>query len=155
METKDWLLVFGVLVTLVLGIGNLIYSFRSSRRTAFVNAVTSERVKWIGKVRRNISRLLALCEKWMFNRPADNAELQLEIEQLKFEISLQLNPQDPEDMDLERLLGRLPSWRLSMADTEFYDLRNLIKKSTQALLKREWEKVKAESVRGNLTDVTK
>jgi hypothetical protein len=150
VEIKYWILTCGVLVTFVLGIANLIYNFRSSRRTAFVNAVTSERVKWIAKVRANFSTLMALTDKWMFNRPQDGAELMREIAQLKFEISLQLNPEDDRDMDLERLLDRLPNRHQSMTEEEFFILRDLIKRSSRELLKREWEKVKAESIHGNL-----
>ena len=51
MEWKDIILLIGVTVSLVIGVGNIVYNFIINRRTAFINAVTAERVKWIGKLR--------------------------------------------------------------------------------------------------------
>ena len=55
MEPKDYVLGVGVLVTFILGIWNVVANWRSSRRTAFINTVTAERVKWLGTLRENIS----------------------------------------------------------------------------------------------------
>jgi hypothetical protein len=147
METKDWALVLGVLVTLVLGL----YNLRHNKRTAFINTVTSERVKWISKLRENISKLYSLCDKWYRFHPQPYDELFEEIEQLKFEIRLQLNRSDPEDQELERLLERLPNPRQSMAEDEYNILRNALIATSQDMLKREWEKVKEEAERGNVS----
>lgn len=150
MSIKDIVLFAGVAVTLTLGIANLVYNLITSRRAAFVNTVTSERIKWISKVRENISNLCALCDQWMMHRPQDAAELQRKIEQLKNEIRLQLNPNDPEDQDIERLLGRLPNWTQSMTPEDYWNLQNALITSAQTLLKREWDKVKDESTQGDL-----
>jgi hypothetical protein len=150
MDAKDWGLFLGIMVTLALGIANLIYNLRTSKRTAFVNVVTSERIKWIEKVRDSVAMLFALSEKWMFNRPADYADLQREIEQLKLKIRLQLNPKDAEDKEIEHLLERLPNWRQSMSADDFYALKDSLAVATQAMLKREWDKVKDEAMRGDL-----
>ena len=83
LSTKDVVLFVGVAVTLVLGIANLVYNLKTSKRAAFVNTVTSERIKWISKVRENISNLCALCDQWMIHRPQDSSELQRKIEKLK------------------------------------------------------------------------
>lgn len=150
MTPTEIVLSAGVAVTLVLGIANLVYNLRTSKRAAFVNTVTSERIKWISKVRENISVLCALCNQWLLHRPQDATELLRKIEQLKSEIRLQLNPNDPEDRDIERLLGRLPSWTQSMTPEEYWTLQNALITSTQTLLKREWDKVKDESTKGDL-----
>jgi hypothetical protein len=52
----------GILVTLVLGVYNAVQNYRSSRRTTFINTVTSERVKWIEKLRQSISTFYGLLE---------------------------------------------------------------------------------------------
>ena len=107
---KDFLLQAGVVTTLILGLVNLYYNLRAAKRTAFINTVTSERVKWISKVRDNVSLLCSLCDQWMHHRTQENTpELQRQIERVKNEVRLQLNAKDPEDQDIERLLGRLPS----------------------------------------------
>jgi hypothetical protein len=61
METKEWVMVVGILATFIIGFANLIFNLHNGKRTAFVNTVTSERIKWIGKVRENISKLLSIC----------------------------------------------------------------------------------------------
>ncbi|MFN0313927.1 MAG: hypothetical protein ACKVQA_02645 [Burkholderiales bacterium] len=148
---KDLLLQAGVLVTLVLGLVNLYFNIRTAKRTAFVNTVTSERVKWIAKVRENVSTLCSLCDQWMFHRTQESTPgLQRQIEQMKNEIRLQLNPKDVEDQDIERLLARLPSWTNSMTPEEYSKLQGNLVSATQAMLKREWDKVKDEALYGDL-----
>ncbi len=150
LSTNEVVLFAGVVVTLALGIANLTYNLKTGKRTAFVNTVTSERIKWISKVRENISNLCALCDQWIMHHPQDASELQRKIEQLKNEILLQLNPNDPEDQDIERLIGRLPSWTQSMTPEDYWKLQAALIVATQILLKREWDKVKDESTKGDL-----
>ena len=50
----------GIVVTFILGVWNIINNYRINNKTAFINTVTSERVKWIGKLRENISRFCGL-----------------------------------------------------------------------------------------------
>ena len=151
MELKDLLLQAGVVVTLVLGLVNLYFNLKAGKRTSFINTVTSERIKWIGKVRQNISSLCALCDQWMLHRKQESTpELQRQIEQLKTEVRLQLNPDDANDREIERLLGRLPSWSQAMTPEEYWKLQGLLVTATQIMLKREWDKVKEESIHGDL-----
>jgi len=151
IELNDIFLQAGVLVTLILGLINLYFNLRMSKRTAFINTVTSERVKWIAKVRENVSTLCSLCDRWILHRTQESTpDLQQQIEQVKNQIRLQLNPEDPEDKDIERLLARLPSWTNSMAPEEYRKLQALLVSATQTMLKREWDKVKDEAVRGDL-----
>jgi len=151
VETKDLLLQAGVAVTLVLGLVNLYFNLRTAKRTAFVNTVTSERVKWIAKVRENVSTLCSPCDHWMLHRTQESTpELQRQIERVKNEIRLQLNPNDVEDQDIERLLARLPGWTNSMAPEEYSKLQATLISATQAMLKREWHKVKDEAIHGDL-----
>ena len=148
---KDLLVEAGVVVTLVLGLVNLYFNLRAAKRTSFINTVTSERVKWIAKVRQNVSTLCALCDQWMLHpNHQPMPDVQRQIEQVKSEIRLQLNPNDPEDQDIERLLGRLPGWTQSMTPEDYWKLQATLVTATQAMLKREWDKVKDEALRGDL-----
>lgn len=151
MTNSEVGLFLGVVVTFVLGLGNLWYNLRHGKRTAFVNTVTSERIKWIARIREQVSILCSLCDQWIWFRTQDNtADLQRQIEQLKNEITMQLNPNDAEDQDLIRLLARLPSLTKLIETADFEVLKKALISSTQALLKREWDKVKDESMRGDL-----
>jgi hypothetical protein len=147
---KDIVLFAGVLVTLILGIANLIYNLKTSKRSAFVNTVTAERIKWISKMRDNISHLCALCDQLVCQPPQDRAEFLRQIEQLKNEISLQLNLNHREDQDVESHLKKLPNFSNSMSPDDYWKLQATLISSTQALLKREWDKVKDESTKGDL-----
>ena len=151
VDLKDLLLQAGVAVTFILGLVNLYFTLKTGKRTTFINTVTSERVKWIAKVRLNISHLCALCDQWMFHRKQESTpELQRQIEQLKNEVRLQLNPEDPKDKEIEQLLARLPTWSQSMTLEEYSKLQAAVISATQVTLKREWNKVKDESIHGDL-----
>lgn len=151
IDAKDLLLQAGVVVTLVLGLVNLYFNLRAAKRTAFVNTVTSERVKWIAKVRENMATLCSLCDQWMLHRTQENAaELHRQIERIRYEIRLQLNPNDPEDKEIEQLLARLPDWTHSLSIEDYSALQTSLVTATQSMLKREWDKVKDEAVEGDL-----
>ena len=151
MFAKDLLLQTGIVVTLILGLVNLYFNLRTAKRTAFINIVTSERVKWIAKVRENVATLCSLCDQWMWHKTQGSTpDLQKQIESKKNEVRLQLNPDDPEDKEIARLLDRLPSWVQGMTPEEYGSLQMLLINATQAMLKREWNKVKEEAIRGDL-----
>lgn len=148
MSIKDLLLQAGVFVTLILGLVNLYFNLRAARRASFINTVTTERIKWIGKVRENVSMLCTLCDPWLQGR--GNGDLPRQTELKKNEIRLQLNPNDPEDNDIASLLDKLPSWTRSMTPQDTEKLLRCLVQATQAMLKREWDKVKDEAVHGDL-----
>ena len=45
METKDIVYATGILLTFLIGVWNLIFNYRTTRKTSFINIVTSQRVK--------------------------------------------------------------------------------------------------------------
>ncbi|WP_133246239.1 hypothetical protein [Acidovorax sp. 99] len=149
IEIKDIVLGAGVVVTLLLGLFNLYFNLRAGKRAAFVNTVTNERVKWISKVRGIVSELCALSDEWM--RSGSNMELerQKQMFQLQDELRLMMNPSDPLDLQITGLLDRFPSWTYGPGD-EFQGTRKALISATQVMLKREWDKVKDEAVRGDL-----
>ncbi len=155
METKDWLVLGGVVATFAATLINLYFNLHAGKRTAFVNTVTSERIKWIAKVRDNVARLVALCDRWVsltaiVHGDQDQAALLQRIEQLRTEIRLQLNPNDAEDAALEKLLDHVPGMRRGIDGPRLLTLYDELTVATQKLLKREWDKVKDEAVKGNL-----
>lgn len=152
-EPKDIVLAAGVVVTLVLGIWNALANFRSGQRTMFVNTVTSQRIKWIEQLRQDISAFSGLVYHWAMTDLTDSKEEQQivkEIDRLNHVIRLRLNPAGAHDKAIETLLAEIPK---HTADGE--KIKGLLEKLTvtsQALLKEEWEKVKAESRNGPLSE---
>lgn len=158
LEAKDIVLISGVVVTLLLGVGNLFYNFVLNRRTSFINTVTSERVKWIGKLRENISTFVGLTHYWFVSKhDVDQQKVEdilRELRVLRYHITLQLNPKPDAVIDkkIMQLVRDIPD---SAAKPEtsvlLASLDELISEGQQ-LLKAEWDKVKRESQRGMLAD---
>jgi hypothetical protein len=60
MEAKDYVLLIGVGVTLLLGVWNLIQGYRTTRKTSFINTVTSLRILWIEQLRQDVAKFSGL-----------------------------------------------------------------------------------------------
>jgi hypothetical protein len=151
ITVKDILLQTGVIVALVLGLINVYFNLKTTKRTLFVNAVTAERVKWIAQIRHNVSILCSLCNQWILHRTQEKTpELQREIERMRNEVRLQLNPKDIDDVAIEHLLTQLPSWTNPVTPEMYRIIENDLIQATQRMLKREWDKVKDEAVHGDL-----
>jgi len=155
METKDWVLAAGVVVTLLLGIWNAVVSYRANKRTTFVNIVTSQRIKWIEQLRQDIGAFCGLAYHWshtdLVGKP-EEAELLKEVDRLRHVVRLRLNPQGAHDKTIEALIEEIPRYTDPLRQQELIDALERMTKATQALLKEEWEKVKRESERGPLSE---
>ena len=114
MDSKDIALFAGVAVAFLLGVGNLIYNILLSRRTAFINTVTSERVKWIGKLRENLSNYVGLTHYWFVSKrdvdPEKLEDILRDLRILRYHITLQLNPSLTADIDqrIMKLVREIP-----------------------------------------------
>ncbi|HEY1721741.1 MAG TPA: hypothetical protein VGG27_10880 [Magnetospirillaceae bacterium] len=156
MGPKDIGVIAGVIVTLLLGAWNLLYSIRTNRRAAFINTVTSERVKWIGKLRENLSKFVGLTHQWLSVHGSDRdkaEELVGQLNVLRYEIKLQLNPTSSLDRAIIELVNEIPDVVTRPDRTIAHASMDKLIEYSQVLLKTEWEKVKQESQRGALSDV--
>jgi len=154
---KDTFYVIGIILTFIIGVWNIFINYRQSRRTGFINTVTSERVKWMEKLRQNISTFCGLTYNWCYSAlegKPEGTEVLKEIDKLRHLIRLQLNP-DPNsklERKIEELIDKIPDLtHISRRDDLNSSLDELIMTS-QSLLKEEWEKVKEESKRGDLKE---
>lgn len=148
----DWYAV-GILATFAIGVWNVINTWRVSKKTAFINTVTSERVKWIDKVRQNISSFCGLSHHWALTQDITQGKRQEILEQLdklRWEIKLQLNPKEPIYSAIAEQIDKIPDLSSFEKQEELKKAITELIKISQALLKDEWEKVKEESVSGNL-----
>src|SRR5271167_314603 len=101
IETKDIIAFSGIIFTLLLGIFNAFQNYQNSKRTTFINTVTSERVKWIEKLRQSISTFCGLAHYWRFSTEPGSIEQRAKIEEidkLRHLIALQLNPNGAVDI---------------------------------------------------------
>jgi len=60
METKDIVYALSIFLTFLIGVWNLVLNYRTTRKTSFINTVTSQRVKWIEQLRQDISSFSGL-----------------------------------------------------------------------------------------------
>ncbi len=155
MEAKDWVLAAGVVGTFVLGLWNLWANLRTNKRTAFINTVTSQRIKWIEQLRQDIAAFCGLTYHWsctdLEGKPSE-ADLLKEVDRLRHVIRLRLNPKGAHDRDIEALIKEIPRYTDPSRQKELNDALERLVRVSQDLLKEEWEKVKKESKEGPLSE---
>ena len=125
-----------------------------SRRSSYIASVTSERSKWIDKLRTNIAELLGALGQMHIKHAASkdyrNSGTHFEdirkVDTLIATITLQLNPRGSIDKNMIRLLERSPREADALnSATQFRAAERALILHSQFLLKEEWEKVKYES----------
>ncbi|NEZ45463.1 hypothetical protein, partial [Paenibacillus alvei] len=110
MSISEWITLGAVIVTLAVGIINLLSSIWTNKRTTFVNAVTSERVKWIGQLRELISEYLMLAAYYDEKPLLKGEELKKYFEKLtflKYRIKLHLNQEGEMDQEINELIEKI------------------------------------------------
>jgi hypothetical protein len=142
----------GIAVTLVLGLWNLWVNHKINRRTTFVNTVTSQRIKWVEQLRQDIGAFSGLAYHWSCTNIEGEEEKRkviVELDRLRYVIRLRLNPEGTQDKKIERLVESIS--RVSENQQAVTKILEELTVASQALLKEEWEKVKAESEHGPLS----
>lgn len=154
MEAKDIVTLLGVIATFLVAVINLAYMVRNNRKTAFVNTVTSSRLKWIDSLRDKVSSFIAVTQGIVspesgLKDTQNSSALLRERDTLMHQIILHLNPHDAVDQAIQRSVQRVAeltsknSWSPEL-EALLVDLRS----ATQAYLKKEWTRVKQESKSG-------
>lgn len=147
----DWLASFAS-VAVVSAIIGAITSFLVSGRSVYINSITSERSKWIDRLRNNIALYSAansqLALRLLNSEPEHKmkmvAEKLEEINQIASTIQLQLNPWGEIDRNVLAMVeGFVVRERTPIGLIQAGD--DLLIRHSQWLLKAEWEKVKYEA----------
>ncbi|MBS1744008.1 MAG: hypothetical protein JST81_13325 [Bacteroidetes bacterium] len=156
MSTTQIVTLIGIGLTFIVGIFNLIITFRNVRKTVFINSVTASRIKYIQELRESISKFCGLA--YSYNNRLYKLEykevweLHKEADSLKFLIRLYLNPEDEYwDNKMISLIDQI----VLKSDKDPTPSINELITITQYLLKLEWEGAKKESEVGILSDLEK
>jgi len=156
MNTEQITLIIGIALTFVVGVANLIITFRNARKASFINSVTASRVKYIQEIRENIAKFCGLALTYNLKshdvRKEDHFTLHKEADALKYLIRLYLNP---EDQYWDQKIIEFCDEVIKNTDKDLDDLNKAIDNLiaiTQYLLKLEWEGVKEESKSGILSN---
>ena len=155
MEAKDYIYVAGIAVTFALGVWNFIQGYRATRKASFINTVTSQRVKWIEQLRQDIAAFSGLTHTWCqsgLEGTEEEVTVLKELDRLRHVIRLRLNPEGTHDRQITALIKRIPELSHESQRAALLSALEDLTTTTQALLKEEWEKVKAESKDGDLSE---
>jgi hypothetical protein len=155
-KMKDAVFSLSLIFTFLLGVWNIVNNYRMARRTAFINTVTAERIKWIEKLRDNISSFCGLTHTWrqseLEGKP-DELDVVKRLDKLRYLIRLQLNPAGASHKEIESPIALIPDLTHESQTKQLKQKMNELIVVSQKLLKDEWDKVKEESKRGDLKDV--
>jgi hypothetical protein len=149
-DTKATVAILIAAIALIGVIFTAIVSFLVSRRATYLNTVTTERSKWIDKLRDNISRLIAqaraidvlLYRSDEFQQSKEYDTATNKIVPTMALIRLQLNPDGKIDKNILALMTAIQS---HVGRQDYQNLERLFVRHVQWLLKEEWEKVKFEA----------
>ncbi len=147
MEIKDVLTLGGIIATFAVAVGNLIYTIVSTRKTRFINAITTARIDWIQSLREKVSRFSGLAYHWAMTPLGSDASQRIieESDVLRVLIRLHLNPYDDEDKKMMMLLEEIPKFT---DPRQFEQLKAAIENlvgGVQLRLKQEWDRAKREA----------
>ncbi|MEK3866367.1 hypothetical protein MHH60_23100 [Paenibacillus sp. FSL H7-0716] len=110
LTISQWVTLGAVLVTLIIGLINLFSSLRTNKRTTFVNAVTSERVKWMGQLRELTSEYLQLTtyyERKPILEGKEHDDFFERLVYLQHRIKLHMNHTGVPDREINELIKRI------------------------------------------------
>lgn len=108
--SREMMMLYGVLVTFIVGIINIFVSLGTNRRTVFVNAVTSERVKWMSELKELVSEYLSLVTYYEQKAFLEGENLTTYFERLIYlqnKIKLHLNYTDAKDQEIISLIEKI------------------------------------------------
>ncbi|MBB3186640.1 hypothetical protein [Microbacter margulisiae] len=141
----------GILVSLIIGLTSIYIGVQNSKKTIFINSVTTLRAKWMDTIRNAIAEYCSLTYLITIATKSVQAEKLFKLQQLRYLIKLQLDKNDKID---SLIVNSVDSIYNSVLNSDFKNTTVEIDKLiclTQDLLKLEWEGVKEETKKGNLS----
>ena len=157
---KSLITLIGIGVTFLVGIINLLITFRNARKSTYITSVTSSRIEYIQNIRSSISDLCAIANSNKSfiseDKPENWGDLKLDFETKKHLTKFYLNPEDEYwDSKIIELIDKINIFENDITLSDFEkNLKELIL-ITQYLLKLEWEGAKKESEEGVLSKFDK
>ena len=150
------------IATGITAIISIIYNIYATKKTQFINTVTTERVRWITTLKEYIAQYYSTASA--FNRDNDNIIENLnKCNELRLKIVLYLNPKDDKELinainenyNLLKEWGKLKLNGSSNEQSEskikqYEDTLEKILSKSQGMLKNEWDRVKLEARNGNI-----
>lgn len=152
----DWVTI-STLITALTALLTGVYSILHSRKTTYINAVTTSRLKYIESLRNYISQFCGLI-LYTANNQFDEThkkELSEKINQLRFTIKLHLNRKNAFDKKLLEQLDSIPNFSAHDKTEELTLSINQLINYAQDIFSLEWDGIKLEAAKGGLTEEDK
>lgn len=108
--SREMVMLYGIILTFGVGVVNFFLSRNANKRTVFVNAITSERVKWMGELKELIAEYLSLTTFYEKKPLLEKEDLITFLERLiylKNRIRLHLNYIDENDKEIIDLIEKI------------------------------------------------
>lgn len=152
---KDTIYGISILLTFILGAWNFVQNWRAAKKTSFINTVTAQRVKWLELMRQDVASFVGLTHNWALSSEevqGSKAEYLKEMDRLRYVIRLRLNPDDTPDRKIAALIKEIPDLTHESQRDKLKQKLEELTVATQEMLKDEWEKVKQESLEGDIKE---
>ena len=146
IQKFDWATI-AALITALTALGTGIYSIHHSRKTTYINAVTTARLKYIENLRNYVSDFCGLV---LTN--TNTTEQNEKIDRLRFTIKLHLNRKDEFDIKVLELLDKIPNYTNQAKKDELNSNLTLLTNYMQDIFTLEWRGIKWEAENGKPTD---
>lgn len=156
---QSFIVVLGFLATAYVAHRGFRSSVEASNEQARSNRISTHRQEWIDRLRLTVAECISCIVEWSHHEsqlehlPALKPKLEQEAKEavtrlrarwlmLRYELELRINSKEPDHQHLVQSLDTL--WR-SRRDTEYIGSPQVaeVVTTSQAILKREWERVKA------------
>ena len=106
-------------------------------------------------MRQDVASFVGLTHNWAMSseeEQSNKTEYLKEIDRLRYVIRLRLNPVDTPDRKITALIKEIPELTHESQRDKLEKKLEELTVATQEMLKDEWEKVKKESLEGDLKD---
>lgn len=145
----DWATFFAAVIAALASL----YAVHITRKTTFINTITSERIRWMDDFRRTVSKICGLTYYWSLTgrHTPQSEEIIKEIDSHMHLVKLQLNRTKKEHEKILTLIeGLLQYTGIDRIDKLERQIDKIIELS-QDLLTYEWGEVKREAKEGDLS----
>ncbi|WLR52452.1 hypothetical protein LC040_06000 [Bacillus tianshenii] len=129
LKIKEFITLVGIILTFVVGLINIFVTLKNNSRSLYVNAITSERVKWMGQLKELVSEYLSMTTVYDDKPTLEGKEFADYIERLIYlqnRIKLHLNYTDPKDEEINDLISKINN-----KITGLYEMKNLLNLSDE------------------------
>lgn len=97
---KDLITLLGVSATFLVGYKNLKNAKKHNEKSLYINSITKERIESLSKLKLNLAKyfsIMSLINSKSVKGNLDISDKYAELEQIKYEIFFQLNPENPDE----------------------------------------------------------